>query len=150
MSKWRARAIQLFPELQPEIQRSATIGELWIELSAKLHSHYTTSSESTAESCVTFARNVHLYALWCHGAADWRTKEAAGIEFFESIVRFAIRSGKLVYQRIVDDLVDYIGVPTIKNNAVSFGYGLSPGQLENFLRQVDEAARRRARRSAKK
>ncbi len=91
-----------------------------------------------------------MYALWCHSTADWHTKEAAGIEFFESIVPFAIRSGKLVYNRIVEDLVAHIGVPAIKNNSTSFGYSLSAEQLEHFLKQVDEAAKRRARRSAQK
>jgi hypothetical protein len=150
MSKWRGKALELFPDMRPTVQAAATPGELWIELSARLQTHYSSSPESAPESSSDFARKVHMYALWCHSAADWHTKEAAGIEFFESIVPFAIRSGKSVYDRIVEDLVAYIGVPTIKNSAVSFGYSLSPERLEHFLKQVDEAAKRRARRSAKK
>jgi hypothetical protein len=149
MSKWRAKALELFPDIQPTVQAAATPGELWTELSATLQAHYSSSPESAPENSPDFARKVYMYALWCHNAADWHTKEAAGIEFFESIVPFAIRCGKSVYDRIVEDLVAYMGVPTIKNNAVSFGYSLSPERLEEFLKQVDEAAKHRARRSAK-
>jgi hypothetical protein len=149
MSKWRAKALELFPDIRPAIQAAATPGELWIELSARLHEHYSSLGVAEPETSTDFARHVHAYALWCHHADDWHTKEAAGIEFFESIVPFAIRSGKSVYDRIVEDLVAHIGVPTIKNNALSFGYSLSPEQLEHFLKQVDEAAKHRARRSAK-
>jgi hypothetical protein len=150
MSKWRAKALELFPELGNKIQRTGTLGELWIELSADLHAYYTSSLPLTPEKPASFARNVHSYALWCHGAADWRSREAAHIEFFEGIVPFAIRSGKLTYDRIVEDLVAYIGVPTIKNNAVSFGYSLSAEQLTDFLNKVDQSAKHRARRSARR
>jgi hypothetical protein len=149
MSSWRAKALQLFPELRSDIERIETLGSLWVELSARLQEHYT-SPASTSESSVSFARNVHAYTLWCHGAADWRTREAAHISFFEGIVPFAIRSGKAVHDKIVEELVAYLGVPTIKNSAGSFGYSLSPERLEHFLKQVDEVAKRRARRSAKK
>jgi hypothetical protein len=148
MSKWRAKALELFPDLRPAIQTVATPGELWYKLSLRLQTHY--SSVSPPETSLDFVRKVHMYALWCHSAADWHTRADAEMGFFEEIVPFAIRSGKSVYNRIVEDLVAYIGVPTIKNNAASFGYGLSPEKLDQFLKAVDEAAKRRARRSAKK
>jgi hypothetical protein len=150
MSKWRAKALELFPNIRSTIQSSATPGELWIELSARLQAHYGEEPISAAESSSDFAGNVYLYALRCHRAADWHAQEAAGIEFFESIVPFAIRSGKSVYDRIVRDLVNYLGVPTIKNSAASFGYSLSSQQLEHFIKEVDNSARRKARRSVKR
>jgi hypothetical protein len=149
MSKWRAKAVELFPEIRTPIQTSATPGKLWIELAARLHAHYSEEPVPLTEGSSDFPNKVYLYALWCHKAADWHAKEAAGIEFFESIIPFAIRSGKSIYATVVQDLVAYIGEPTIKNNAASFGYSLSPEQLEHFLNEVDQAAKRRARRSAK-
>jgi hypothetical protein len=149
MSKWRAKALELFPNMRSTIQTAATLDELWIELSARLQEHYSSPRVPEPEASADFARNVHIYALWCHNAADWHVKAAAGM-FFEGIVLLAIRSGKSVYDRIVEHLVAYIGVPTIKNNAVSFGYSLSQERLEHFLGRVDEVAKSRARRSAKK
>jgi hypothetical protein len=148
MSKWRAKALELFPEIRIAIQTSATPGELWIELEAQLHTHYSEEPVPLTEGSSDFPNKVYLYALWCHNAADWHAKEVAGM-FFESIIPFAIRSGKSIYATVVEDLVACIGVPTIKNNAASFGYSLSPGQLEHFLNEVDQIAKRRARRSAK-
>jgi hypothetical protein len=148
MSKWRAKALELFPELRDEIQRSGTLGELWIELSAELHAYLHLLATPDTRKVRDFARNVHAYALWCHGATDWRTREAAHTEFFEEMLPFAIRSGQSTYDRVVEDLVAYIGVPTIKNNAVSFGYSLSAEQLTDFVGKVDQVAKRRTRRSA--
>ena len=150
MSKWRAKAHELFPDIRPTIQTAATPGELWIELSSRLQKHYSTPPLPSPKGTSDFVRRVELYALWCHSVADWRTKEAVGIEFFESMLPFAIRSGKSVYDRVVEDLVSYLGVPAIKDCTATFGYGVSPQQLEHFLKQVDEAALRRSRRSAKK
>ena len=149
MSKWRVKALELFPNIRPKIQVAATLGELWIDLEHRLQEHYSSSRVPEPETSTDFVRNVYTYALWCHRAEDWHAKEAAGM-FFEGIIPLALRSGKSRYDKVVEDLVACIGVPTIKNNAVSFGYSLSPEQLEHFLKQVDEVAKRRARRSAKK
>jgi hypothetical protein len=36
MSKWRARALDLFPEMRAQIQSAESVGALWIDLISRL------------------------------------------------------------------------------------------------------------------
>ncbi len=132
-----------------EIESADSLTELWIELTSRFESHYT-SPASTTITASDFIRRVYLYGMWCSAAEDWRAREVAYIGFFESIAPFAIRSGKSEYSRIVEDLVANLGMPEIKRRAGNLGYSLSSAQLQQLLKDAEEFARIRTKRSAKR
>jgi len=148
MSLWQAKALQAFPELRPAIERADSLGALWIEIFLRFTAQYDCSqTESTDPS--TLVRRTYMYAIWCASAKDWHTRAAVAMGFFEDLASFAFRSSKVVYDHIIEDLAANLGIPMIKQHSGDLGHFLTKDQLQKFSQDVEEAARRRQRRSAK-
>jgi hypothetical protein len=90
-----------------------------------------------------------MYAIWCSGAKDWRTREAVEIAFFESLGLSALNSKKPAYHRIVEAAVAHLGLPALKAHAVALGHLIKKEQLEEFLQDAAHTAGRNQRRRAK-
>ena len=145
MSKWRGKAIEIFPEMRPAIEGADTLTSLWIEIVSRLQTQYDRSQESPERKHADLIRKVYKYAMWCASAEDWRTREAVEISFFESILPFAMRGGKATYDKVIADLVANIGLQEIKVRSASLSYSLTQEQKQRFLRDIQAAVNQRRR-----
>ena len=143
MSKWRARALELFPDMRTEVESAGSVGALWIELIMRLHHHYD-AYEATRDSPSLF-RAICLYATWCKGSDSPKTQEAAAIEFYLYLPRFALRCSDSVYKRFIQDLIANLPLKEIEE----MGSSLQPDDLKRFLADVRQAEDERRRRSQK-
>jgi hypothetical protein len=139
MSKWRAKALQLFPDLRLEIQTSNTVGALWVELNSRLQSFYGNSVNDDDEHPPTLIRNICLYAVWCRDSESFKVGEAAGIDFYEQLPRFALGCKPPIYHRIIRDVVFSIGRAEVELAARTASAYMKPGDIEKFLEDVKQA-----------
>lgn len=145
MSRWRARALELFPDMRSEIHSSESVGRFWIELTARFKDQYRSETGDEPKEPPTVIRNTCLYAVWCERSESPDTREAAGIEFYEYLPSFALQCPRPSYQRLIRDLVANLGIEEVEKMGVS----LEPAESRRFLadaRQANEDRRRRSRK----
>jgi hypothetical protein len=146
MSKWRAKALDLFPDMRAEIQSAESVGGFWITLMSRFHGHYRSEIHDEPRQSPTLIRATCLYAVWCDRSESPGTQEAARIEFYEYLPSFALQCTRLNCQRLVGDLVANLGTEEIARMGVSLG----PVDLDRFLAEVRRADGDRRRRSQKR
>jgi hypothetical protein len=150
MDDWRERALQLFPEMHSEIQSAESVGTLWIELASRFHRHYGKSSGEGRDGSPKLIRAICLYAIWCTRSDFPDTQQAAWIEFYENLPRFALQCEPTKYKAIVNDLVANIGIDEIEKSAGTIGAYMKPGQIDKFLADARLANQERQRNSRKR
>jgi len=143
MSQWRAKALELFPDLRLKIQDSETIGAFWIELSSLIHHFYRDSGERGLGNQPTLIRNICLYAVWCKNSESHNVREATLIEFYEQIPRLAARYRPPVYGKIIRDLVASIGRAEIEAAVKAASAYMKPAESDKFLAEVARAEHER-------
>jgi len=142
-SAWRAKALEWFPAMRTEIQAAESIGQLWIELIARLQSHYREESPSESSELV---RGVCMYAIWCTRSESQRIREAAFIEFYGYFPKFALQCPETVYRQILADLISNIGVIEVEK----MGAALAQSDLNRFLADAHQADDGRKAKSKKR
>ena len=150
MDAWRDRALQLFPDMQPQIRSAESIGDFWIELAARFHRYYSHASGEGHYESPTLIRAICLYAIWCTKSESPDVQQAAWIEFYEGLPLFALRCEPTVYKAIVKDLVASVGIEEIEKSAGTIGTRMKPGQIEKFLADARQANQERERISRKR
>ena len=135
MSKWRARALELFPDMRTEIQSSASVGRLWIELGLRLEGVYSADDSVATQDSPNLLRAICLYATWCKGSDSPKTREVAAIEFYLGLPQFALRSRDSVYKRFIQDLITHLPLKQIEE----MGSSLQLGEMKRFLADVRQA-----------
>jgi hypothetical protein len=150
MSQWRAKALELFPDMRSQIEAAESIGYLWIDLALRFQQHYELRDESDEEESPELIRNICLYAIWCTRSKSSVMQQAAWIEFYERIPKYASRRKPSISKRIVADLVSHIGISEIEKHSGTFGAYMKPDQLKKFMADVREADRERQRRLRKR
>lgn len=149
MSKWRARALELFPDLKPDIQAAKSVGMLWCELCSHFDAHYKLCESEQKESSERI-RALYLYAIWCTRAKSVDTFNAAAIGFYEHVSWHALKCNPSAYGQIIEDLVRNIGLPEVKSMAGAFGYLIESDELAKFLADCEKTDRDLQRRSQKR
>ena len=144
MSKWRARALELFPDMRTEVESADSVGALWIELTMRLQQH--DDANDASQDDPNLFRSICLYATWCKGADSPKTQGVAAIEFYLGLPRFALRSREFVYKRFIQDLIANLPLEQIEE----MGSSLQPGDLKRFLADVRQAEDERRHRSQKR
>jgi hypothetical protein len=150
MSDWRAKALELFPDMQAEIHAADSLGEFWIELSARFRSFYTAQSDSQSAQSPQFMRAICLYAIWCTRSDSVDIQGPAWIEFYENLPRFALQSNPSIYKRIVDDLVSNLGIAEMEKQSSTIGAFMTPDENKKFFTDVSVAEAERQKRSRKR
>jgi hypothetical protein len=148
LNVWRAKALELFPQLRPEVEAAENVGSLWIELACRFQNYYSSGIEAEEDSS-KLIRAVCLYAIWCIRSDSHDTQQAALIEFYEVIPRFAISCTAFIYKRILNDLIQNLGIEEIERSAGTIGGNMNPGELKKFLADVRQADYERQKRSRK-
>jgi len=146
MSKWRAKALEHFPAIRKEIEAADSISALWIELIAMLHSHYRSGVQDNQIEGAGYVRSVSMYAIWCSRSESQRIRDAALIEFYEYLPKFALECPETVYRRIVADLVSNIGMAEV----AKMGAVLAEADRKRFLTDAHKADDDRKRKSQRR
>jgi hypothetical protein len=145
MSKWRAKALEYFPAMRTEIEATDSIVALWVEVIARLHSHYRSDIQENLADSSEYVRAVCMYAAWCRSAESQGTQEAALIEFYEHLPKFALQCPEPVYRKILADLVSNLGMAEIEK----MGLALNESDLKTFRADAQQADDNRKRRPRK-
>ena len=145
MSKWRARALEMFPHMRTEVESAESVGALWIELMLHLDLLYSADSNVVAQDRANLFRAVYLYATWCRGSESPWTQEVAAIEFYD-LPRFALQRPGSVYKDFIQDLVANLPFREIETMCGC----LQPVEQKRFLADVRQAEDERRRRSQKR
>jgi hypothetical protein len=140
VSDWRVRALELFPDLRPDIQAAKSVGSFWCELCSRFDTHYEHCGIGETES-PELIRAIYLYATWCTRAESVDVFNAATIGFYEHVSWHALRCAPSIYELIIEDLVTNIGLPEIKSMAGTFGYLIESDELDRFLADCEKADR---------
>jgi hypothetical protein len=143
VSKWRARALDLFPDMRTNIETAESVGRLWIELILRLERHYSAHPYGATQDSPNLLRAICLYATWCKGSDSPETRQAAAIEFYFELPRFALPAS--VYKRFIQDLIANLPLMEIEQ----MGGGLQPSDIKRFLADVRQAEDERRQRSWK-
>jgi hypothetical protein len=152
MSKWRAKALEFFPEMRPEIQAADSVGALWVELAAQFPTIYNNDSlvgPKQSEAPALF-RAIARYALWCTRSKSQTIAEPAWIEFYEGLPRFALQCKEPVRKKIVEDVIVTIGLAEVEKAAEAIRGYVGSEQTEKFLAKARLCQQVRQRRSRKK
>ena len=91
-------------------------------------------------------RAICLYATWCTASDSPETQQAAAIEFYFYLPRFALQCPDSVYKRFIQELIANLPLMEI----TKMGGGLQPSDLKRFLADVRQAEDERRRRSRKR
>ena len=145
MSAWRARALELFPDMRATIQGADSAGMLWIELCFRFEDHY--KNPDISQESPDLIHNLYLYAVWCTRSSSDEVSNAATIGFYEHVARFAFSCEASKYQLVIHDLVANIGLPEILR--LPFAYPIERHQYETFLTncvEVDRDLRQRRKK----
>jgi len=143
VSKWRARALELFPDMRTKVESADSVGALWIVLIMRLQLQY--DADEASRDDPNLFRAICLYATWCMASDSPRTQEVAAIEFYD-LPRFALRSRDSIYKRFIQDLIANLPLKQIEE----MGSSLQPGEMKRFLADVRQAEDERRRRSQKR
>jgi hypothetical protein len=146
VSKWRARALELFPDMRTDIQSAESVGRLWTELILRLERHYSAHPNLATQDSPNLIRAICLYAAWCKGSDSAETREAAAINFYFELPRFALQRPASVYQRFIQELIENLPVMEIEK----MGGALQPSDLKRFLADARQAEDERRQRSRKR
>lgn len=141
MSKWRERALELFPGMRPDIEKAESVGLLWVELSCRFDTYYRRITEGDVKESSQLIPAIYEYAVWCSHAQSNDTSDAATLGFYEHIGFYALGSETSIYDRIVKDLVSNLGLPEIKRLHWAFAALIEPHQLEKFMADCVSVAR---------
>lgn len=150
MSAWRARALELFPSLRCEVEAAKTVGFLSIELVSRFQRYYDSEIAVAQNGSTELLRSICLYAIWCTRSDSLATQEAAFIQFYEGIPRFAIQSESYRYKRIVADLSQNLGLAEIEKSAGRIAIALGSDELKRFLADARQAENDRQKRLRKR
>jgi len=146
VSKWRARALDLFPDMRTDIQSAESVGRLWIELLLRLERHYSSHPDVATQDSPNLLRAICLYATWCKGSDSPETREAAAINFYFELPRFALQRPASIYKQFIQELIANLPVREIeKMDGV-----LQPSDMKRFLADVRQAEDERRQRSRKR
>jgi hypothetical protein len=126
-----------------------SVGTLWIELASRFHHHYGNSFGEAHEDSPTLTRAICLYAIWCSRSEFHDTQQAAWIEFYENLPRFALQCHPTVYKAILNDMVASMGIEEIENSAATIDAYMKAGQIEKFLADARQTNQERQRLSRK-
>ena len=146
MSKWRARALDLFPDMRTDIQSAESVGRLWIELILRLERHYSAHPYVATQDSPNLFRAICLYATWCKGSDSPETRQAAAINFDFQLPRFALQRPASVYKRFIQELTANLPLMEIEK----MGGSLQPSDMKRFLADVRQAEDERRERSRKR
>jgi len=145
VSKWRARALDLFPDMRMDIQSAESVGRLWIELILRLEPHYSAHPDVATQDSPNLLRAICFFATWCKASDSPETREAAAIHFYFELPRFALQRPASVYKRFIQELIASLPVMEIEK----MGGALQPSDMKRFLadvRQADDERRQRSRK----
>jgi hypothetical protein len=146
VSKWRARALDLFPDMRTDIQSAESVGRLWIELILRLERHYSADPYAATKDPPNLFRATCLYATWCKGSDSPETREAAAINFYFQLPRFALQRPASFYKRFIQELIANLPLMEIE----MMGGSLQPSDMKRFLADVRQAEDERRQRSRKR
>jgi hypothetical protein len=94
MSVWRRVALERFPDLRSQIERTESVGMLWIEL----YSTFCRAHEEPVDN--DLIRRFYLYAWWClKESKSTEVSDKAGMGFYEELPM-----NKLVRERMQEFL----------------------------------------------
>lgn len=123
MEDWRAKALELFPDLRDLIQKQPNAMSLWIELTITIGTAY-------AEDPVNEERvgRIYDYAVWClkqprTDSAETDLSTAVAVCFIEHIP---------LHQRVSDDLYRWMSVDSFDGFENLFRYYLDNDQYKKF------------------
>ena len=149
MSDCRAKALELFPEMQAEINSADSLGGFWIELSARFRSFYSAEKISPAVASPPIIRAICLYAIWCTRSDSFAIQEPAWIEFYENLPRFALQCSSSIYKKIIDDLAANLGIAEMEKQSGAIGGYMQPAVKEKFFADIRNAEHQRQQLSRK-
>ena len=137
MSEWRRKAIELFPERRPAIERAESVGLLWDELGDSVWQHYRNLSDQSGH----FIPAIYTYLKWCLRSRSVDTHNAACIGFAESLAWFAVKQDEPTYQHITCDIAANFDPLEIRELAPCLAIALGPGRTDKLLADLAEARR---------
>jgi hypothetical protein len=149
MSQWRAKALELFPDMRSTIEAAESVGALWIELAVRFQRYYSSLDGPEQQESHELIRAICLYAIWCARSDSSTAREAAWIEFYENVPRYAFRCKADTYKKIIEDLVANVGLAEIEKFP-AFGAYMKPDQLKKFMGDVRQADHERQQCSRKR
>jgi hypothetical protein len=136
--------------MRPEIHSANSLGEFWIELSARFRSYYAVHDERKSAESSSIIRASCLYAIWCARSESIEVRQPALIEFYQRLPRFAVHCNPSNYKRIVDDLVSHLGIAELEKESGEIGFCLKADQKKKFMADLRQAEAERQMRSRKK
>jgi hypothetical protein len=128
MARWRAKAIELLPEMRNEIQAAETPMGLWIEVCAEFALAYKDEPRND-----DFIRHVYSYANWCRQQP--RSDEASRDLFTCVVVCFYEHVAKLKASR--QDMHRWFTKQEVDENRDVLGYLLDPDEFDEMLELFD-------------
>jgi hypothetical protein len=149
-SDWRAKALELFPDMHSEIESADRLGRFWCDLSARFQQHYDPKYEYDASNTPGIIRSICLYAIWCTKSDSFKIQEPALIEFYQGVPRFAMNCKPSIYKSIIDDLVANLGITELETKSGDIGYSLNTYEKNKFMADARQAELERLRRSRKR
>ena len=150
MSRWRAKALELFPDLRSEIQSSESGGSLWIELVVRFQRHYEPPNDGESKESPEFIRAICPYAIWCTRSKSFTIQEPAYIGFYEGLARFALSCKPQIYKKIIGDLIANVGLAELEKQSGNIGAYMKPDKVEKFFEDARQAENERGRRLRKR
>jgi hypothetical protein len=123
LESWRAKAIELFPDLRDLIEEEPSALSLWIELYLVLARIY--DQDPIDEHRI---RKIYDYASWCFaqpetGSRDTDASSGVAVSFVESIP---------LNQRISEDLHRWMSLETFDGCENLFRFHLDEKQFQDF------------------
>jgi hypothetical protein len=149
MNDWRAKALELFPDMRSEIESADRLGRFWVDLSARFQQHYDPKYQDDPTNSAGVIRSICLYAIWCTRSDSFKIQEPALIEFYQGIPRFAIHSKPSIRRRIIEDLVAHLGISELETKSGEMGYSMDTNEKNKFMADVRRAELERQKRSRK-
>jgi hypothetical protein len=127
MARWRAKALERFPELRDVIASSDTVMAFWIELHLAFNDAY--RKEPPDESLIA---RVYSFADWCDLAprnpdAGRDPMTAVSVVFYEGIPRF---------KPARDDMPRWFRYSEVANNRQMFSYLIGDEEYEALVKYM--------------
>lgn len=141
VSKWRERALELFPGMRLDIEKADSIGLLWVKLSAYYDAYYWKITQGDVNESSKLIAAIYEYAIWCSHSQSSDTFDAATLGFYEHVSSYAFCSETSIYDRIVKDLVSNLGLSEIKRMSWAFAAMIEPHQFEDFMMDCERIQR---------
>jgi hypothetical protein len=145
MSTWRAKALELFPDMRSAIQSAETVGALWVQLMARFARHYRQIAQAETGESPELMRAICLYAVWCTRSKSFAIREPAYIGFFQHM-QSVLRIKPQMRKQIISDLVANLGLAELEKQSGEIGYSMKPDEVQRFFADAREAENERQRR----